>query len=409
MLLLANTLLPVSGPPVRNAAVRVLKNRIVESGASEAIRPAPGEEVVDLGEVVLLPGLINAHCHLEYSCLKKTISPPKSFPEWIKRLNSIKRQLAPDDILESIRRGFREASQFGTTTVCSMMAFPELMGNLPPPPIRTWWFYEMIDVRHRITSTDMVAGALSFFEKNSDPLTSHGLNPHAPYTASVELYRLASDCALQRGMIPTTHVAESAEEMSMFRDAQGPLFEFLESIGRPTVDCGQSTPFSLLWKTNSIGPDWILTHMNELEPADFEILEALPQLPHVVHCPGSHHYFGHRPFPFTKLAALGANICIGTDSLASTDSLSLLGELRRFQKSHPQLSAESLLEMVTLAPAKALQHTSQLGCIQPGAFADLIAIPFEGTPLHAAQAVIDHVFAIRWMMVDGKIVPLESD
>lgn len=406
MLIRANTVLPLSTPPLPFGAVRVEEERIKEVSAAALLQPLPGEEVVDLGEAVLLPGLINAHCHLDYSTLRNAIAPQAGFAEWVQRLNSIKRQLSSEDILDSIGRGYEEARQFGTTTVCSMAAFPDLLPRLGKAPLRTWWFYEMIDIRHRITSEELVAGALGFFDRNADPLVRFGLNPHAPYTASLLLYRLAQACGEQAGMVLTTHVAESAEENDMFTHARGPLYEFLAGLGRPMHDCGHDTPFGWLWRNGAIRAPWLLAHLNTLAESDFALLSALApeQLPAVVHCPGSHRYFGHPPFPWERLAALGTNLCVGTDSLASTDSLSLLGELRRVRESRPGLEPATLLHTVTLAPARALGQEGRLGCLAPGALADLIAIPFSGPPEAAAAACVAHPGRVPWMMLDGKVV-----
>lgn len=404
MLIHAPVVLPISAAPIPGGAVRVIDDRISEVGAQSDLPAAPGEEILRLDGQILMPGLINAHCHLDYSCLRDAIARPKSFSAWIKKLNSIKRQLSDADVLESIARGTEEAQMFGTTSVCSMAAFPELMSRVPASPIRIWWFYEMIDIKHRVTSEELVAGALAFFDQKLDPLCSFGLNPHAPYTASLLLYRMARTCAAANNMLLTTHVAESAGESEMFGQAQGDLFEFLSELERPMHDCGHDTPFGWLWRNGAINGDWILAHMNELESSDFALLESLPSnaKPHVVHCPGSHAYFGHKPFAFLRLKRIGVNVCIGTDSLASTNTLSLLEELRRFSNIEASLPAEELLEMVTLAPARALQKQDKLGCIQPGALADMIAVPGSGSPGEAAAEVINHRGPVTWMMVNGR-------
>jgi hypothetical protein len=129
--------------------------------------PAPGEPVVDLRDHIVLPGLINAHCHLDYSMMRGAISPPKSFTAWVQRINALKRSLDADDYLAAIQRGIAELRRWGTTSVANIEAFPELMPRIPPAPLRIWWFYEMIDVRHRITTEDVVAGALSFFNQQA--------------------------------------------------------------------------------------------------------------------------------------------------------------------------------------------------------------------------------------------------
>jgi cytosine/adenosine deaminase-related metal-dependent hydrolase len=281
------------------------------------------------------------------------------------------------------------------------------MSQVPEPPIRTWWFYEMIDIRHRITTEDVVVGALSFFERQPHSLNRFGLSPHAPYTASRSLYHLANSCAETFTMLLTTHVAESTEEREMFHEKRGPLYEFMQSLGRSMEDCGNHTLFARLWRCGAIDANWLLVHMNELEEADFELLAALPESgkPHVVHCPGSHAYFRHRHFPFRRLRELGVNLMLGTDSLASTSSLSLFEEMRRLRTSEPWLSAQQILETVTINPARALQRAGRLGAVRPGAVAVLIALPVRlaGGPESVYDAILEYRAPVPWMMVDGKI------
>jgi cytosine/adenosine deaminase-related metal-dependent hydrolase len=405
MIIRTGALLTMDGPPLAGGELSISGNRITTVGAKDSLRTGAGEQVVDLTDYLVMPGLINAHCHLDYTMMRHAIAPPASFTAWVQRINAIKRSLDSDDYLSAIARGFNELKRWGTTTVCNIEAFPELMPRMPPPAIRTWWFYEMIDIRHRITTDEVVAGALMFFQRRDETAGGFGLSPHAPYTSSTMLYHLANDCAATLEMPRTTHVAESREELEMFRDSRGPLYDFMASLRRPMNDCGGSTPFGHLWKTHSIDSGWLLTHMNELTEDDFALLADLPLggAPNVVHCPGSHRYFRHSPFPYRRLHGLGVNICVGTDSLASNDSLSLLGELRRLQRSEPWLDPLQLLRTVTVNPARALRRENQLGRITPGALADLIAIPFSHKMETIHEEVVAFAKPIPWMMIDGKI------
>jgi cytosine/adenosine deaminase-related metal-dependent hydrolase len=405
MILKARIVVPMDGPPLENVGVAVDHDSIVAIGSVADLRWLDDGPVYDLGDVALMPGLINAHCHLDYSTMRHAISPPRSFTAWVQRINAIKRSQTPEDYITAIQRGFAELKRFGTTSVCNIEAFPELMPAMGEPPVRTWWFYEMIDVRHRITTEDVVVGALSFFETQPHSLNRFGLSPHAPYTASRSLYELANACARTMRMALTTHVAESSEETNMFSEARGQLFDFMASIGRPMADCGQNTSFAQLWRSGAINGDWILAHMNELSQGDFALLESVlpPRRPHIVHCPGSHAYFGHERFSFRRLAEMGVNISIGTDSLASTNSLSLFEEMRRLQQSEPWLSPEKILRTVTVNPAAALRRARRLGCIAPGALADLIAIPVNGPLKTVCEEIIDFRQPVPWMMIDGKI------
>ena len=406
MILRARAVVTMDGPPIRNGAVAVEGNRIVAVGAMPDLAWISEGPVIDLGDCALMPGLINAHCHLDYSMMRYAISRPKSFTAWVQRINALKRTLDSDDYLAAIRRGFAELRKWGTTSVCNIEAFPELMTRLGASPLRTWWFYEMIDIRHRLTTDDVVAGALSFFQHRAGTLDSFGLNPHAPYTASLSLYQLANSCAAAFTMPLTTHVGESGEELAMFRDAAGPLHEFMTALQRPMGDCGKATPFAHLWESGAIDARWLLAHMNELTDSDFSLLASIPRggVPSIVHCPGSHRYFSHTPFQFRRLHDLGVNICTATDSLASTDSLSLFEELRSLAKTDPWLTPEQLLRTVTVNPARALQRRGQLGQLTPGALADLIAVPVSGSLGSVHEEIVHHNRPIPWTMIDGQIL-----
>jgi cytosine/adenosine deaminase-related metal-dependent hydrolase len=403
MILRARIVVTMDGPAIENGAVAIEGQQVVAVGPADQIRGR--EPTHDLGEVALMPGLINAHTHLDYTTLRGAILSKASFAAWVRRINAVKRSMSPDDCLQSIARGFAECLRWGTTTVCTIESFPELMPRMPDPPIRTWWFYEMIDVRHRITTDDVVAGALTFFQSRAGSLATFGLSPHAPFTASLNLYRLANDCAQSFAMPLTTHVAESDEEFEMFTAARGPLHELLASMNRPMNDCGRETPFAHLWNAGAIDGRWLLVHMNRLSESDFDLLTALPRgsKPTIVHCPGTHRYFGREPFAWQRLEKTGVNLCVGTDSLASTDSLSLLAELRRLSAAEPGLSGEHLLRTVTRRPARALRREGQLGKIAPGVLADLIAVPVSGSVPDVHEEIVHFNRPIPWVMIDGEV------
>ena len=147
MIIRARIVVTMDRPPIENGAVAVSRERIVEAGKfSEIAKKYAGEEVLDLGEQALLPGLINAHCHLDYTCLRGKIRRQKSFTDWIRAINAEKAKLSPEDYVCSVNEGFVEAKRFGTTTIANLTAFPELVSRIQSP-IRTWWLAELIDVR----------------------------------------------------------------------------------------------------------------------------------------------------------------------------------------------------------------------------------------------------------------------
>src|SRR5438128_3905117 len=407
MIVRARTVVTMDGPPIENGAVVISGDRVLDVGKfPEVSGRHAGEEIVDLGEQALLPGLINAHCHLDYTCLRGKIPPQKSFANWIRAINAEKAKLSEKDYLASIADGFAEAKRFGTTTIANLTAFPELIPKVNPQ-IRTWWFTELIDVRDPNRTSDLVELAIDAMKRARDSGGGIGLAPHALFTASANLYRRSEEIAPCENVLLTTHLAEAREEMSMFHDASGPLYEFLKSIGRDMSDCGHET--QVAWFTKIAGvragcmlpTEWIVAHLNELAESDFELLVESTRKFHVVHSPRSHDYLAHSRFPFERLRSLVFNICLGTDSLASNENLSLFAEMRAFQKEFPGVPPEEVLQMVTVNPARALRQENALGRIRRGCRADLISIPCSGTDDVFAE-IIAFEEAVDWILLNGK-------
>lgn len=393
--------MPMGSPVIPDGAVRIDGGRIAAAGRWQDLR---SDDAEDLGDVVLLPGLINAHCHLDYTAMRGAILSAASFPQWIRRLNELKRTQSDDEYLAAIAAGFAELKRWGTTSVFNIESFPELMVRMPAPPIRTWWFYELLDIRNRIHTDDVVAGALAFFETRSDWLGGFGLSPHAPYTTSLPLYGLVRECCERSGMPMMTHLAESQEEFAMFAESRGALYDFLAPLGRDMTDTGGTTPVRRLFDGGVVPRRAILTHMNVLAEADWTLLAGRAGDVSVVHCPNCHAYFGRPPFPLERHRNLGVNLCLGTDSLASNRSLSLFEEIRTLLHNHPSVAPRVALEMVTLNPARAIGRAGSLGEITPGACADLIAIPFSGRESGAAETIAAFSGDVPWMMVAGQRV-----
>ena len=405
MIVRARTVVTMDGPPIEDGAVAIFGDRIADVGKFDQIKMRNSGTVVDLGEQALLPGLINAHCHLDYTCLRGKIARQKSFTDWIRAINLEKSQLAPEDYVASINEGFAQAKRFGTATIANLTAFPQLIRWLSDTPIRTWWFAELIDVRSPNRTNDLVDSVIESLKSSQNC----GLAPHALFTASKNLYQRCEEAG--PNILLTTHLAESREEMEMFRDASGPLYEFMKSIGRDMTDCGHGTPlerFLTVRDSTTLKAfkarrdnDWLVAHLNELTESDFELLEKMKTKFHVVHSPRSHKYFGHSRFPFERLHALGFSVCLGTDSLASNESLSLFDEMGAFRRNEPDIPPKKIFEMVTVNPALALRQQNTLGRIRPGFRADLIAIPCtEDGDLFAGIVAFDG--EINWIMVNGK-------
>jgi len=434
MIIRARLVVTMDGPPIEDGAVRIRGERIIEVGKFSDL--VDTDQIVDLGEHILLPGLINAHCHLDYTCLRGKIPPPHSFADWIRAINAEKAKLSAEDYVASINQGLAEAKHFGTTTIANLTAFPELIAQVQDP-IQTWWFAELIDVRQRAENSSALSSRAprrnEIIDRALAKLKSTGrigLAPHAPFTASVNLYGRCADLAERDKFLLTTHLAESRQETQMFRDAKGPLYEFLKEIGRDMSDCGGNTPLQVFLRALQLSagdlsvralrgagsepvagptespemtPPWIVAHLNELIESDFDLLEKIPRRVSIVHCPRSHAYFGHSDFQFERLRKLGFNICIGTDSLASNDDLSLFAEMRKFHDRF-HFEPQKVLEMVTINPALALRQCDRLGKIRDNFLADMIALPFTKPP-NIFETILNFVGEVPWIMLHGKIDP----
>jgi cytosine/adenosine deaminase-related metal-dependent hydrolase len=314
--------------------------------------------------------------------LRGKIPPQKTFTDWIRAINAEKAKLSEEDYLASINAGFAEAKRFGTTTIANLEAFPELIAKIDAP-VRTWWFPELIDVRKPNRAKEIVDRALDSVKAAKN----WGLAPHAPFTASADLYRYAVKVAEREDVLLSTHLAESEEEMQMSFDLGGPLTHFLDSIGGDLFEYNGVTPVEHLLATCRLDGRWIVAHLNSVLDSDLELL-AGPSKCHVVHCPRSHKYFGHSPFQFEALRKLGFNICLGTDSLASNENLSLFAEMRAFQQNEPPVPPEKILSMVTVNAALALGKRHVLGRLRRQHCADMVAIPFRGSRKNVFEEIV---------------------
>jgi aminodeoxyfutalosine deaminase len=413
MIVRAPVIVTMNGRPIADGAVRIENDRIAAVGRRSHVGSA-NEQLIDLHGCALLPGLINAHCHLDYTCLRGQIPSQNSFAGWILAINAEKAKLSAEDYLQSIEHGLAQAQRFGTTALVNLEAFPELIDRCSVRAARTWWCAELIDVIAPDKTDEIVSAAAERRRKIENG--GFGFAPHALFTASATLYQRCNEIASAEDLLLTTHLAESREEMEMFRDAAGPVFELLRSLGRDDSDCGRSTPLqrfleiisdsstSLRFAQNDKNGAgrWLIAHLNELTKGDFDLLAGLPKKFSIAHCPRSHGYFRHSPFAFERLNELGFNVCLATDSLASNADLSLFSEMRLFHETYAGVPAEDILKMVTVNPAKALGRSAELGKLAPGFLADLIALPIDGS-IDIYEEIIAFDGEVPWMMIGGEV------
>lgn len=407
MRLRARIVLPVSRPPISDGAVLISGGRIVAVCRWRDLS-GQSEEVVDLGDSILLPGLINAHCHLDYTAMAGQFPSQRLFTDWIKLITTTKAQWSYSEFAESWLLGARMLLQNGTTTVGDIETAPELLPEVwDATPLRVISFMEMTGVKSRRRPKTILQEALSTIDALPNPAGRVGLSPHAPYSTVPELIRLAAIAARRRKMPLAIHVAESAQEFAMFMQAEGEMFSWIRRNERDMSDCGNGSPVEHLQRCQALRANLLAIHANYLGPEDADLL-ARGKV-NVVHCPRSHAYFRHQDFPYETLTRAGVNICLGTDSLASvyqprrqTVELDLFEEMRRFALCHPNVSPSTILGMVTVNASRALGLKKQAGRIAPSAWADLVALPYSGKMAGAYDAVLQHHGHVGASMINGQ-------
>lgn len=405
LVLRARVVLPVSRPPIEDGAVRILGNRIVAVDKWHATDLSG--QVIDLGETVLLPGLVNAHCHLDYTGMAGEFSPPACFTDWIKLITATKATWSYSDYAESWLQGAKMLLQTGTTTVADIEAVPELLPEVwEATPLRVLSFLEMTGIKSRRNPCAILKHAADKIAALRSDRCRCGLSPHAPYSTVPELLRLSAAAARRHKWRMTTHVAESRQEFEMFMHARGTMFDWLRRNERDTSDCGGVSPVQHLERNGLLDENLLAVHVNWLVPGDAELLAR--RRVSVAHCPRSHAYFCHRPFPRQELAVAGVNVCLGTDSLATVRkrprqpvALDMFGEMRALAASDPAIPSKAILEMATVNGARALGMTGLIGEVVEHAFSDLIAIPCAGKTADIYDSILHRGGQVTGSMIDG--------
>ena len=413
MILQSRAIWASKGNLIVGGAIRVRGERIAGIGSRRDISPEPGEPVVDLGDSIIFPAFINAHCHLDYSGLAGELSPGTSFADWLAQIVSIKQSLTHDDHEAAWLVGADMLLSTGCGTVANIESVPGMYASMAPQtPLQVCPFIELI-AYHSEDETDAIELAQSELVANKPLALRVGVSPHAPYTMTPEGLNALAMFADEHLLPMSIHLAESNDEWDMFVHGTGPLYDMMNSLGRVMDDCGKGTPVQHLAKAAGFSKNTLVVHANRLIDADVEILQRVGA--NVVHCPRSHAWFRHANFDYNRLAKAGVNICLGTDSLASTGGetavtgLSVFSEMQEFSRNYPQLSCEDLLQMATVNGAVALGLGNEVGVLKEGFIANMAVIPYSDIVSNVPEAIVQHDCPVGMLMIEGKRVFSRKD
>ena len=403
MIYRARYVVTMDGPPLEGGCVRVHGDRIAQVGALDDM-DTRGEAIRDLPDAVLMPGLINSHCHLELGMARGLLPRGEAFPMWVSRLRRALEGAGPGEYAQAARLGALECLKHGTTTLVDVGNSGEALRELAAMPLRSFPYLEIIGLDPAVAA-DRFADAEDRLARSPAPTDRYrpGLTCHAPYSCSPDLLGRVAAAVASRSGPYTLHVAESAEEAAMFREGRGALWEFCRRIFPGLEPAAGETPIGFLARRGLIPKGSLFAHCNWADDADIGILAATETS--VVHCLRSRDFFGHGGFPLERFRAAGVNLCLGTDSLASNEGLSLFDEMAEFRRGWPGIKAEEILAMATINGARALGMTGGLSCLKKGAKADIIAVAMrhhEEADLY--EEIVAEARDVLMVVVDGEEV-----
>jgi 5-methylthioadenosine/S-adenosylhomocysteine deaminase len=410
----ARWVVPICSPPISDGAVVVDGSRIEYVGPFDE---APAGDDHDLGNVVLLPGLVNAHCHLELTVMRGFLEN-LDFRRWILRLTNARRAvLDRDALLDSARYGLEEGIGAGVTSYADTCQSGVVMQAMREAGVRGVMYQEVFgpDPAQCAQSIAELRETLAGLRYLETPLVRLGISPHAPYTVSDDLFRASAQLARELGLRMAIHLAESDLEQRLVVDAEGP---FADGLRRRNiaVSARATSPVQLLAKLGVLEVAPLLIHCVRVNEADLRSI-AESRSP-IAHCPASNAKLGHGVAPLDEMLAAGITVGLGTDSMASNNRMDILEEARlallaqRMRvTSFETPEAIDVLELATIGGARAIGIDADVGTLEPGKQADLAAFAIDGLgPIH--DPVSSAVFALtaartRFVAVAGK--PLMRD
>jgi aminodeoxyfutalosine deaminase len=381
----ARTILPLEGPPLDDGRLVVSGDGIVEVGGGLSVG-----RMVDLGDVVVLPGLVNAHTHLEFSGLESPIGTPgASFADWLREVIAYRREGAFQPYAATLA-GLDESAAAGVTTIGDIATvLPELLFDREPGTGHVTSFTEFIGlgaVRAEAEAERLPGLAV----RRAGAGVVRGLSPHAPYTVRPELFEAIVRTACEHELPVAFHLAESREELRLLVDGDGPLVDLLRgmsvwddaAIPRGTRPLDYLRPLARLRRA-------LVVHGNYLDDEEIAFLAAHAERLTTVYCPRTHAYFGHEPHPLPRLLAAGARMALGTDGRCTNPDLDLLAEMRQVARAFPELSPERIVRLGTIDGAAALEMTAECGTLLATKRADFVALSTPSSTDDPYEAVLD--------------------
>lgn len=393
--LIARLVFPVAGPPIREGVVTVRDGTIVDVAAQCSVDQPPVDAILDLGGAALLPGLVNAHTHLELSDAERPLGESgDTFADWIRRVITHRFE-SPLTVRQRVELGLQECRSFGTSLVgdivqpfetddnrhssdeCSSPATVDFLELIAPGPERVDETWQQVE---------------PFLARTES--TFRGLSPHSPYSTCGPLLERAIELSQAQKIPLAMHLAESSDEMRLLREGDGPIRELLEQFAPwDTSNLAGRHPMDYIRMLGDAHRA-IIIHGNYLDEMSIAMLAQRRDRMSVVFCPRCHARFGHPRYPLEEMLRDSVRVALGTDGRVSTSDLNVWAEMQRVADDYPNLSGETILQMGTLDGAEALGQGERYGAIRPGAAGSFAVARFPGSPYD----ILDSVDPVRRLL-----------
>ena len=393
----ARWVVPIASPPFDDGAIAIEGQTIVAAGKrTQIVKDFPEAPLHDFGEAAILPGLVNAHSHLELTVMRGFLENEESdFFAWLRKLTVARMAMTTEDLFASSMCGAIEAARAGITcmgdsssfAVQSMRALKEigLRGIVyqesfgPDPGVATENFDKLRDqvIEMRALETHQIRA---------------GVSPHAPYTVSVPQLKMISRLAIEETLPLMMHAAESEAERSFMTEGRGPFADGLKMRGIEWRAPGVST-IRYLYEHGVLDTRPLLAHCLNVDNADLGLILAAGA--GVAHCPKSNAKLRHGRAPFRQFVKAGIKVGLGSDSVASNNTCDILEEARfatlvaRLDRDAEVISSEQTLFAATLGGARAMGLDDRIGTLEQGKQADLAVISLAASHQQPVSSPID--------------------
>jgi cytosine/adenosine deaminase-related metal-dependent hydrolase len=402
----ARWVLPIVQPPLEQGWVAVDRGRVIRFGHERRKRPRGGAEEIDLGSAALMPGLVNAHTHLELSYLRNAVAPASRFTDWIREVIRLRREQADpstSEVVEALVQGIEEARAAGTAVLGDIS---NTLASVPPltqSRLAAHVFFELVRFRSSEAEETWPSAMERLREVRSSPRVRVSVAPHAPYSVSTSLLQMIRREVDKRPNGRTSvHLSESEEEIELLLQGTGGWRTLLDELHAwdPTWPAPGCTPVEYLDRLRFLGSDTIVVHGVHVTDADLARLAARHTT--LVTCPRSNRYVGAGDPPVARFYRSGVAVAVGTDSLASAPDLNMFGELAALRQLAPEVPAARLLESATRVGARALGF-DEYGTIAAGTpAAGLIAVSTPDDTADIEEYLVNGIPSdrIQWPVAD---------